>query len=246
MQAFTQRWADGKDIYGLLKASHWGIKFKTLHYRPSAQNNSWRHIAKVPIFSGIYSHSATFNFQLIQAIKNHVLHSSEHHAPPWCQVDGFAAINVTRLSRERKWRLTYLTETEGGNWVTVWHTLPALCALIKDYQTGNPVHDISFFFYCLWPCKLLQLICIFQICSCFAASVPTPATGCHFSVPYRNRYHTNEAADTSLLWDAMKWFSRKYITAYPSMSAFSWRRERLELRIPYFSWITIPNWITHF
>lgn len=102
MQAFIQRWADGKDIYSLLKASHWGIKFKTLHYQPSAQNNSWTRIAKVPIFSDIYSHSATFNFQLIQAIKNHVLHSSEHHAPPVCQVDCFTVINVTQLFQERK------------------------------------------------------------------------------------------------------------------------------------------------
>ena len=245
MQAVTQRWADGKDIYSFLKASHWGIKFKTLHYQPSAQNNSWRRTAKVPIFSDIYSYSATFNFQLIQAVKNHILHSSEYHAPPECQVDCFTAINVTQLFQERKWRLTYLTETEGGKWVTVWRTLPASCELIKDCQTGNPVHYISFY-YCLWPCKLLQLICRFQICSCFAASVPTPATGCHFSVPYRNLYHTSEAADTSLPWDAMRWSSTKYITAYPSMLNFSWGRERLELGIPYFSCITIPNQITHF
>lgn len=236
MQAFTQRWADGKDIYSLLKASHWDIKFKMLHYQPSAQNNSWRCIVKVPIFSDIYSHSATFNLQLIQAIRNHVLHSGEH--PPECQVDCFMVIRVTQLFQESKWRLTYLTETERGKWVKVWHTLPALCELIRDCHTGNPAHDISFF-YCLWPHKLLQLIHIFQICPCFTASVSTLATECHFDMPYRNLYHTKEAADTSLPWGAMRWLSTKYITAYPSMLTFRW--ERLELRIPYFSCITIPN-----
>lgn len=146
MQAFTQRWADGKDIYSLLKASHWDIKFKMLHYQPSAQNNSWRCIVKVPIFSDIYSHSATFNLQLIQAIRNQVLHSGEQLGPPpppsarWIVLWWLTLHNCFRRVNE-DW-LIWLKQKGASGWQCGIRSLPALCELIRDCHTGNPVHDI--------------------------------------------------------------------------------------------------------